>query len=202
MRISSAALRLLVSVVSFGGIRSFPVHQDRKRKQNHERRSVECERLARSRSMGAEADVEADAEAEALESGAVQDADSMERTVEVTKSVNEAVIAEVEKSDSLSADAKKDFAKALVPYIAGLVETSKISDAAADFIQGASDTISSASFTEKVSVTNKLAPGMYVAKNAPGFAVSLYDSSKTLIAFAESQGIDVPDDALEEVSFN
>jgi hypothetical protein len=144
----------------------------------------------------------ADAEAEALESGAVVDEDSMERTSEKTSSANKAILAKLESSEELSKEAKKKFAKAFVPYFIGLVETSKISDAAADFIEGATDTISSASFTDKLSVTKKLSPGMYVAREVPGFGVSLYDSSKTLIAFAESQGIDVPDDVLDEVSFN
>jgi hypothetical protein len=142
------------------------------------------------------------AEAEALESGAVVDQDSMERISETSGSVNKAILTEVENSKGLSTKAKKEFAKAFVPYFVGLVETSKISDAAADFIEGATDTISSASFTDKLSVTKKLSPGMYVAREVPGFGVSLYDSSKTLIAFAESQGIDVPDDVLDEVSFN
>jgi hypothetical protein len=142
------------------------------------------------------------AEAEALKSGAVVDTDSMERISETSSSVNKAILAEVENSEDLSVEAKKEFTEAFVPYFVGLVETSKISDAANDFIDGATNTISSASLMNKLSVTNKLSAGMYVAKEVPGFAVNLYDSSKTLMAFAKSQGIDVPDDVLSEVSFN
>jgi len=144
----------------------------------------------------------ADAEAEAIEAGAVVDEDSMERNKEVTDASNKAILAKLESSEELSKEAKKEFAEAFVPYFVGLVETSKISEAAADFIAGATSTINSASLMDKLSVTKKLSPGMYVAKEVPGFGVNLYDSSKTLVAFAKSQGIEVPDDVLDEVSFN
>lgn len=141
-------------------------------------------------------------EVEALKSGAVVDADAMERASETSDSAQDAILAATEDSDELSDEAKKSFAKAFVPYFSGLYETSKISDSASDFMAGAKSTISSASFMNKLKVTKKLSAGMYVAKEMPGFASNLYKSSKTLVSFAESQGIDVPDDANMEISFN
>jgi hypothetical protein len=142
------------------------------------------------------------AEVEAFDSGAVEKKDALKRFAKKSKKTNKKILARMETTDSLSADAKEKFAKGLEPYFAGLVETSKISGAAAKFMKDAKKTISSASLIDKLGITKKLGPGMYVAEAAPGFVENLYDSSKTIIAFAKAQGIDVPDDALSEVSFN
>jgi len=141
-------------------------------------------------------------EVEALKSGAVVDADAMERASATSSSAQDAIIAGTESSDSLSEEAKMSFAKGFVPYFSGLYETSKLSDSSSDFIAGAKNTISSASMMKKMKVTKKLSAGMYVAKEIPGFANSLYKSSKTLVSFAKSQGIDMPDDANMEISFD
>lgn len=138
--------------------------------------------------------------AEALSKGAVEDKDQIERTKLDLSENNELILKEIEKGQEMSNEAKLKFAKGFIPYALGLVETKKIVTEAPEFIQSASDTISSASLLNKLSVTNKLATGMYIAKEMPGFASNLYDASNSLLSFAKSQDIEVPQDATSALS--
>jgi hypothetical protein len=140
-------------------------------------------------------------QANALKSGSI-DKDAMERMSETSGATNDAILAATENSEELSADAKAEFAKAFIPYSVGLIEASKISGAATTFIDGVKNTISSASMMDKLGVTKKLSAGMYVAKEMPGFASNLYSSSKTLISFAKSQGIEIPENVMSEIKFD
>lgn len=105
----------------------------------------------------------------------------------------------------LDDESKKLYLEALVQYTAGLVATKSVVDTAPGFISSAKDTISAASMTEKLSVTNKLEDGLYIAKEIPGYAKSLWETSNTMISFAKSNNIEVPADAtkaLSEMAFN
>jgi hypothetical protein len=143
-----------------------------------------------------------EAESKALKSGAVDDKNAMKRFSKRSGATNKAILAKIKKTDQLSEKAKKKFAKGFKPFFSGLAESQKISSTATGFVENAINTISAASVVEKVTLTKNLQPGLYVAQEMPGFAVNLYNSSKTLIAFAESQGIEVPDDALVVGNFN
>lgn len=105
----------------------------------------------------------------------------------------------------LDDESKKLYLDALVQYAAGLVATKSVVDTAPGFISSAKDTISSASITEKLSVTSKLEDGLYIAKELPGYAKSLWETSNVMMSFAKSNNIEVPADAtkaISDMSFN
>lgn len=134
---------------------------------------------------------------DALESGAVMDADSIERVTELSNELSEKLQAKVASSEELSTEAKVQYAKGFLPLMKGLYETKKIGDEAENFVAGAQQTINSASMMDKMSVTKKLSAGMYVAKELPGFSMNLFNVTEDLLAFGKSQGIAVSDDATE-----
>lgn len=105
----------------------------------------------------------------------------------------------------LDNESKKIYLAALLKYADGLVETKAVVDAAPNFISSAKDTISSSSLTQKLSVTGKLEDGMYIAKEAPGYAKELWETSSLMMSFAKSNDIAIPADAtkaLTDISFN
>jgi hypothetical protein len=114
--------------------------------------------------------------------------------------------AELQKDGAqLDDESKKLYLEALVQYAAGLVATKSVVDTAPGFISSAKNTISSASITEKLSVTKKLEDGFYIAKELPGYAKSLWETSSVMMSFAKSNNIEVPVDAtkaLTDISFN
>jgi hypothetical protein len=129
--------------------------------------------------------------------------------LKTNQTVGENLTASIEKAMKdgvqLDSESKKLYLEALVQYSAGLVATKSAADAAPGFMSSAKDTISSASVTEKLSVTNKLQDGMNIAKELPGYTKSLWDTSKLMLSFAKSNKIEVPADAtkaLKDVSFN
>ena len=87
------------------------------------------------------------------------------------------------------------FREALGHLASGLLGTVKLKDAAANFQQSAQAQINSASMLEKMSVTKKLGPGMYVATNLPGHIANEGSGLKSAVAFAQTHNIPVPDDA-------
>lgn len=105
-----------------------------------------------------------------------------------------------ENKVQLNDESKKLYLEALVQYAAGLVATKSVVDTAPGFISSAKDTIASASLTEKLSVTNKLEQGFYIAKEIPGYAKSLWNTSNTMISFAKSNNIEIPADATKALS--
>lgn len=105
-----------------------------------------------------------------------------------------------ENKVQLNDESKKLYLEALVQYAAGLVATKSVVDTAPGFVSSAKDTIASASITEKLSVTNKLEQGFYIAKEIPGYAKSLWNTSNTMVSFAKSNNIEVPADATKALS--
>jgi hypothetical protein len=139
---------------------------------------------------------------DALKSGSVMDKDTIARVAELSTELNEKLQAKIAEGEELSAESKKKYASAFLPLFKGLYESNKIGDEATRFIDGAQQTISSASMMNKLKVTNKLSAGMYVAKEIPGFTLNLFKTSKSLFSFAKSQSISVPADPTGEINFD
>ncbi len=132
-----------------------------------------------------------------------KDGQSVEKlkTAKITgDNLNSAISKAMNDGVKLDDESKKLYLEALVQYAAGLVATKSVVDTAPGFISSAKDTISAASITEKLSVTNKLEDGLYIAKEAPGYAKSLWETSNTMISFAKSNNIEVPADATKALS--
>lgn len=104
------------------------------------------------------------------------------------------------KGVKLDAESKQHYLNAIIPYVSGLVGTKSVVDAAPGFISSAKDTIASASFTEKLSVTDKLSVGLYIAKELPAYAQDLLNTSNLMMSFAKSNDIEVPEDATKALT--
>lgn len=141
-----------------------------------------------------------EAEKEALSSGSVSDEDSIEKNKEVSEEANKAIQEKIKSGAKLSADGKKSYIKSFIPYIKGLVGGKSVVTESKPFLESAKSTISNASFTDTLSVTNKLKSGTFVATTMPSYVQSLWETSKLMLTYAKDNKIDVPDDATDSVS--
>src|SRR5205823_6943023 len=114
---------------------------------------------------------------------------------QVQTDVEHAISKSLSEKVTLSEEGKTMFREALGHLASGLLGTVKLKDAAANFQQSAQAQINSASMLEKMSVTKKLGPGMYVATNLPGHIANEGSGLKSAVAFAQTHNIPVPDDA-------
>lgn len=139
-------------------------------------------------------------EKKALESGAVSPKDSVntiqQHSAELSKLMSQA------ESEGLKLDdeSKEHYVNAILPYVLGLVGTNEVAKSAPSFLDSAQTAISSASLTQKLSVTNNLSEGVWLAKELPGFTKDLYDTTKLMLTFAKSNGIEVPEDATKALN--
>lgn len=121
------------------------------------------------------------------------------------QNLNTAIEKAIKDGEKLDDESKKVYLDALIQYAAGLVGTKSVIDAAPGFVSSAKDTIAAASMMQKLSVTKKLEDGMYIAKELPGYAKGLWDTSSLMLSFAKSNDIEVPADAtkaLTDISFD
>lgn len=140
-----------------------------------------------------------EAEKEALSSGSVIDEDSIEKTTEVSKEANIAIQEKIKSGATVSEEGKAHYIKSFAPYIKGLISGKSVTEEAKPFLDSAKSTISSAGFTKKLSVTNKLKAGTFVATTMPSYIKSLWDTSQLMVTYGKDNKIDVPKDATESI---
>ena len=133
------------------------------------------------------------AQADVMKSGSV-DEDAIEKATEVSKQANAEISKKVADGEKLTAESKKQYIKAFAPYVKGLLKTKGVIEEAKPFMDSAKDKISSAGFTEKLSVKEKLAAGMYVATKTPSYAKDLWETSQKLVTYNMNNKIKVPND--------
>jgi hypothetical protein len=138
---------------------------------------------------------EAAAEAAALQNGGTATSDTLSKANDVSTQVDSAVAAKTNENAALSDQSKAAYSEGLGHLGLGLLGTIALKDAAVNFQKAAQAQIGNASMLEKMSVTKKLAAGMYVAKNLPGHITRLGSGLKNAVAYAHSHNIPVPDDA-------
>lgn len=136
-----------------------------------------------------------EAEKKALESGAVSPKDSVNTIQQHSQELSNLMSQAENEGIKLDEESKAHYVKAILPYVLGLVGTNEVAKSAPGFLDSAQSAISSASLTQKLSVTNNLSEGMWLAKELPGFTKDLYDTTKLMLTFAKSNGVEVPEDA-------
>lgn len=136
-----------------------------------------------------------EAEKIALESGSVTAKDKLEVVKQNSETLNKETLRLQQEGVVLDEESKSHYVKAILPYVLGLVGTNEVAKSAPGFLQSAQSAISSASLTQKLSVTNNLSEGVWLAKELPGFTKDLFDTTKLMLTFAKSNGIEVPEDA-------
>jgi soluble cytochrome b562 len=130
------------------------------------------------------------AEHDALSKGPL-DKDGLEKLTSTTADANTALAAKLESQTEVSAEGKKDYANGLGHYLKAVVQTLALTKQA----QGFTTSLSQGSILQKGQMLTKLAAGAYVAKATPGFAKTMYDTSKKAVTYATNNKIPVPKDA-------
>ena len=98
----------------------------------------------------------------------------------------------------MSAEAKQEYAKGLLPYAQGVALTAKVSDDAKSWIDAAQGELKSVRNPMKLNKLRKsLSGGMKIAKAIPDFLKTLGSSSKGVFSFARSQKMDTSDEESE-----
>jgi hypothetical protein len=136
-----------------------------------------------------------EAQAKVLGSGATLDKDGIEKQKKLSEEANNAIQEKLDSNAQLDAEGKKHYANSLVPYSGAVSITSKLPNELSTFGNAAQSQIQSASMTEKLSVTNKLAAGMHLVKELPGYTGSLLGHLNKMVSYANKNQIPVPKDA-------
>ena len=97
----------------------------------------------------------------------------------------------INQGDSMSAESKALYAKALLPYAKSVAKTAKLSGPIKDFTNEAQNSLKSIRNPMEIRKLKKtLDVGLFVGKNAPKLIVNLGKSSKDLITFAKKNDLD------------
>jgi hypothetical protein len=130
------------------------------------------------------------AEHDALGKGPL-DKDGLAKLTSTTANANTALSAKLESETIASAEGKKGYADGLGHYLRAVVQTLALTKQA----QGFTASLAQGSIFQKGQMLTKLAAGAYVAKSTPGFAKTMYDTSKKAVTYATKNKIPVPKDA-------
>ena len=95
----------------------------------------------------------------------------------------------------LSSEGREKYVEGLVLAYESVMASKGMTEEAKTFATPAQADISSASMMQKAKVGKKLAAGTFVAKELPGYTKRLTTSVASLVEFAKSADIPVPDDA-------
>ncbi len=135
-----------------------------------------------------EAAAAAESRANTLSSGGDVDLNAV---LESTASARAAGAEAESQAGDLSADAKAEYAKGLLPYASGVALTVKVSKEAKSWIEAAQGEMKSIRNPMKLNKLRKsLASGMSIAKAIPNFLKTLGSSSKGVFSFAKKQKLD------------
>ncbi len=136
-----------------------------------------------------------DAEITALQSGAVNDKDSLKKNTAVSSEAQAAVKERMDQNEQLTEEGRKHYAAAWQPYIEGYRLSRTLPDEASNFKASAQTQIDSASPLEKLKVVSKFSAGMFLAGEAPGFLGRVSTGFGQLVSYAQKNDIAVPKDA-------
>lgn len=123
------------------------------------------------------------------------DKDAIKDRIVHSQDTSDHIASLIEAGAEISGEGREKYAEGLVLSIESLVATKGLADAAQGFSASAQAQINSASMMQKLKVTKKLAAGMFVAKELPGYASRLIKNVGQLMTFARSADIPTPDDA-------
>ena len=95
----------------------------------------------------------------------------------------------MKNAGELSDEAKKDFAKAMIPMGKATYQMTQLSKEASKWFKGASAEMKSAGPMGAVKLKKKLESGIFVAKSTPEILKEWGGTSKQIIEFAKKQGV-------------
>lgn len=145
--------------------------------------------VARALGLKDQADL-LDSEQKALGGGNVNDADSIEKTLSVTADAQKAIDEKMAEGVTLSAEAKKQIAKALPSYVKGTLHTVKLLPEIKSWGESATSTIKGAGLMDIPKLKKKFGTGMFIVSKLPGYITTAKDSYSSLLAFSKKNEID------------
>ena len=91
----------------------------------------------------------------------------------------------------MDGEAKKLYAKALLPYVKSVAKTAKLSGPIKDFMNEAQNSIKSIKNPMQIrKLKSSLDTGLFVGKNVPKLIITLGKSSKDLLTYSKDNGLD------------
>jgi hypothetical protein len=145
--------------------------------------------VARALGLKDEADI-LESEQEALGSGNVKDKGSIERSMSVTSSAQEAIEKKMEEGAILSEEAKKEFAKALPYYARGTVNSIRLLPEVKDWGVSASGAVKEAGLMKAGKLKKQFDTGMFIVKKLPKYVKTAKDSYGSMKSFFGKNEID------------
>ncbi len=136
-----------------------------------------------------------DAEITSMQSGAVNDKDSLKKNSQVSSEAQAAVQQKMDSGAELSEEGRKHYIAALPHYVTGVRLTQQLPDDARNFSSAAQAQLASASLIEKTKLTSKLSTGTYLVGEIPGFSGRVLTGFRQIVTYAQKNKIPVPDDA-------
>lgn len=141
-----------------------------------------------------------DAERDALGKGNVN-TKILKKSSGVTAGAEKAIQKRIDSGAVLSDEGKKLMAKSLVPYAKGVVGVTKLVGDAKTLAEGIQAQIKSAGVMGAMKVKKKFDVGLYVAPKVPKLSGDLVKQLGSMIAFAKKNGVGVPKEATDAISF-
>jgi len=138
------------------------------------------------------------AEVDSLSSASTQAGkDDFESSTTLSDRAMAEVQAKIDEGAELTAEGRESYIEGLSLTAQSVIATKDMAEDAKSFNASAKSEISSASMMKKASVTKKFSAGMFVAAELPGFTSRLTSNFGSLMAYAKSADIPIPDDATD-----
>jgi hypothetical protein len=148
--------------------------------------------VAKALGLKDEAD-QLESERNALASGNISDKDSISRSIEISKSAQEAIDKKIAEGQVMDDEAKSEFSKAIPYYARGTLHSINLVPEVKDWSASAGSAIKSAGLMNAGKLKKTLGTGLFVAKELPGYVKTAKNSYQSLMAFSKANDIDVSD---------
>ena len=130
-----------------------------------------------------------EAESNAFEKGATIESEQIETITAMQTATSELIAEKIASGAKLSSEGRILYAKSLVPYAVGLYGLNKLVDEAQSLI------------ANPMSLMSQGGQVVAVAKEMPGYTETLFTTTKSVLTYAKSNDIEIPDEAAKNFAF-
>ena len=132
-----------------------------------------------------------EAVAKTLGSGATTEK-HLQAATKLSKSASKITAANMAHKKIVTAAGRKQYVEGAGFYGVGVFALTKVVPQFKNFLTAAQHSISTASFTQVLSVKRKLATGMFLAENTPAYVGGLVKTTSQLLSYARKNNIKLP----------
>lgn len=136
------------------------------------------------------------AEADRLSQGSIT-SDEVSSSIQTSKTTQAAITERMNEGEALDGAGKAKMAEAMPPLAVGTILTAQLPEAANNFASRLQSEASSASFSRRVQATRKATTAANLARDIPGFVNQTLSNYRTILGFAETNDIPLPDNATD-----